>query len=155
MRCLNKLTNTSFANGQEQPHEHEQSVHALLEQARSSLGPFCSNVCKAKCCKRGKLLLEKNQVDILCDVKDQKPPLLVARENGYFDFHIGLSGCPRLTKDSKCRVYEKRPQMCRDYPLFERGETILVSSACEGFIAGKLDPYLDELKKKKKKIIVA
>ena len=41
-----------------------------------------------------------------------------AAARGYtFDGNVMLvpSPCPQLTEDGKCRIYETRPQLCRDY----------------------------------------
>ena len=117
-------------------------VDIILRDARNSLGPLCFGECAAKCCKRGKLLLEKNQVPI---VAKQNP--VVARQDGSYELSLEGEGCPNLLDNNKCGIFTDslRPKMCDDYPLFRRGKFIFVASSCTGFARGDLAIYLVKL----------
>ncbi|MFT4313286.1 MAG: YkgJ family cysteine cluster protein [Candidatus Woesearchaeota archaeon] len=119
------------------------TIHELVESARSSLGPTCYGICQAKCCKRGKLLLDSSQVPIVA-----KGSETVLRRDGYYELSLSDKGCPNLTSDHRCGIFthEKRPLMCAEYPLFIRGKYIFVASACTGFARGELDVYLTKMK---------
>lgn len=110
-----------------------------LNKIRDSLSPYCINICKSKCCKFGKLLLQnKNELDLLvkAEKKEQYFKEKILEENPktkniYFN-HEKIGGCIHLKKN-KCMVYNNphKPQICRDFPIFKVGKYIMTSSFCQ------------------------
>lgn len=110
-----------------------------ITTARNSLSNYCINICQAKCCRRGQLLLElKESLEIYPHAK--------ADDQGYVRVPLE-NGCPKLDTNFSCTIYEKRPRTCREYPLYPKGKLLLVATSCEGVQKGKLDKHLQLLKK--------
>lgn len=131
---------------------------SLIDAARSSLGDYCINICKAQCCKSGFLLL-KNQFEIqgVLKKKEQysiKNKFLKKNWDGTYSFFLGNDKfhCPSL-KGTKCTIYNEkyRPKACSDFPLFVYGKSI-VTGDCPAIKEKIIDKYLDELKKQDYKI---
>lgn len=131
---------------------------SLVDAARSSLGDYCINICKAQCCKSGFLLL-KDQFEIqgVLKKKEQysiKNKFLKKNWDGTYSFFLGNSkfNCPSL-KGTICTIYyEKyRPLACSNFPLFVYGKSI-VTGNCPAIKEGIIDNYLEELKQKGYKI---
>ncbi|MFT7616342.1 MAG: Fe-S-cluster containining protein [Candidatus Woesearchaeota archaeon] len=102
--------------------------------------------CQAKCCKRGKIIVDN------ATLIKQNPDLGTVREDGLRE--MSLTPQCKFLKESKCTVYENRPQICRDYPLFDRYKKLFVASSCEGYQKGLLDEHLEKLKQEGFEIIV-
>ncbi|MFT4312504.1 MAG: YkgJ family cysteine cluster protein [Candidatus Woesearchaeota archaeon] len=114
-------------------------IDQILQEARNSLSPFCIHTCKAKCCHKGKLLIEKPELIALVRCL----PNALQRLDGAMDLTIE-GGCPFL-KENKCTIYNKRPQMCQDYPIFRRGNVIIFASSCTGEKERLLEEYKEQL----------
>ncbi|MFT4310725.1 MAG: YkgJ family cysteine cluster protein [Candidatus Woesearchaeota archaeon] len=113
----------------------------IAEQARTSLGPYCMSICQAKCCKFGQLVMNRHEaVPFLQKCTDKSK--LTVHQNGTHYFNLAPA-CHNL-QDSKCSIYTQRPQTCRDYPIYVRGNTVILASSCEGFQIGLLDDYKKE-----------
>lgn len=108
-----------------------------IDVARDSLGNFCMNVCKAQCCQRGRLLLEKREADAI-------DPTLVADERQYVTVDLS-KGCPKLVNNA-CSIYTSRPKTCRQYPIYDKGKLLLVASDCQGVKEGQLAEHLQTLR---------
>ena len=124
----------------------------LLDEARSSIGWFCMSECKALCCRKGSVpLRDTAEVDVVVDGMSQEwkeLKLLTKEDNGLHLLHVEKHGCPRLTQDFKCSVYDKRPQACRDFPLYVLGKKIVAAAWCPAVQKGLFEKHFDELKKR-------
>ena len=117
----------------------------IAEEARNSLGKYCMEECKAFCCRKGFLPLKESEVDIITLGKREE--LLskgVLKKNGDKYSLDMRKGCSAI-KDNKCQVYDKRPKICRDFPLFIEGKIIMASPGCPAVREGKLYPYIKRL----------
>ncbi|MCA9477566.1 MAG: YkgJ family cysteine cluster protein [Nanoarchaeota archaeon] len=95
--------------------------------------------CKAQCCKRGYLPVSEKEAELF----------------GTTEGLINLTPpCMHLDNNNACSVYEKRPKACREFPLYEKGKTLLVASWCPGYQEGLLDEFLKLLEGKGYQILV-
>lgn len=116
----------------------KEADYALLDkQVRilaNSLSNFCKTTCKAHCCRVGSLLLEAKEAELFSQKKQ--------REDNMFIVPLRLKGCEHLQSNASCGIYNARPNLCRDFPLFLKSNTLLVAGWClavkEGLIAPKL-----------------
>lgn len=126
------------------------STEELLTCARDSLSNYCMTVCKAKCCKRGQLLLTPTEAVKVA--KRLEHPQLSLRADGCYNLQLAGKGCPSLN-GTACGVYAMRPKMCREYPVFSRGmgenSRVIFASSCDGNAAGLLQEYKAELARRK------
>lgn len=130
-------------------------INEKLDEIRNSLGPYCMNECKAKCCKMGKLLLQNNKEyeTIIPKEKEEeyiKKEIIVQNpqtKNVYFD-HEKVGGCRHL-KGVMCGIYQNpnKPQICRDFPIFKVGDYIMSSSFCQAVENKILDEQLEKVAK--------
>jgi Fe-S-cluster containining protein len=97
--------------------------HLMAGLSAEAAGHICMNQCKAMCC-RGSLLLVLSSSEVN-DFKERAEslgvePAITRTQDGdgwvRFSEHEG-EHCPMLDSlTSKCRIYEDRPQRCRDFP---------------------------------------
>ena len=132
----------------------DKNIEALkiADKARRSLSKYCSNECKAYCCRDGYLLLTSNEVKLFKDIikKDLKimTPKLISNKKRYIlDLGLSVEGCPNLI-NYKCSIHKnlKRPKTCKDFPLFIYGNVAVASKRCSAVEENKLYPYLYKLK---------
>jgi len=95
---------------------------------------YCSSVCKAKCCQKGKIVLTTK--DQIATFKIQITPRL----DGQAELSLEPS-CPMLGADYKCTVFNSphRPKICGEYPFFKRGNTLFVSTFCQAIKNNEID----------------
>lgn len=83
---------------------------------------ICSEICGAQCCRApGWFALtpeELERIDLLAQELDIEV-LIYPRDDGAFVLdHLTNGGtCPFLDEDKLCRIYEHRPQACREFPV--------------------------------------
>jgi Fe-S-cluster containining protein len=130
----------------------------ILSEARTSLCDFCINECKAFCCRKGRLLLNKNQLKLipknnLQKLKKNKVLIKINSNKFSMDFEKNNDSCLFLSKN-KCMIYnhENRPRKCIDFPLFKKDNLIFLSKRCLAVQQGILYPFTLKLKKKGFKI---
>ena len=114
----------------------------LVNIARNSLSDYCINTCKAKCCKKGKLVLSENEAKLL--VKDIDK--LEKKENGIYVLNIDKKNCPKLN-NNMCGVYDRRPKTCGDFPLYLHGETLITANTCQAVNENVLNEFFERMKK--------
>lgn len=94
-----------------------------IDIIRKKLSKFCITRCNANCCKQGSIVLttieEIKNMEVIGELK-----------NGYLSINV-MDGCPKLKKNL-CSIYELRPKICRDYPLFLRTKTLFIAELCPG-----------------------
>lgn len=110
----------------------------LAEKARQSIGKFCAEECRAYCCRTGNLTISKEESAVF----DHQ--ILTKTDKGFLT-NLKSPGCPHLEK-FKCRIYQNplRPLACREFPLFIRGNTVLLSHRCLAVKTGLFYPYIKQ-----------
>jgi Fe-S-cluster containining protein len=123
----------------------------IAENARRSISRFCIEECRSYCCRKGYLVVLKKQLS----------RLMGGREALYMEVLKPISGesyslflgrpdrpCPSLGTDFRCTIHKSRlrPQACRQFPLFIRGNVVLTSPRCLAVRLGMLYPYLAQLR---------
>jgi Fe-S-cluster containining protein len=130
----------------------------IAEEARNAISPFCVEECKAYCCRKGYLVITKEEVDIMCGRRmeelTQKKSLKLLPDGKYSLFLGNPGGCPSL-KDNKCMIHKnpKRPDTCKAFPIFIEGDTVNLSQRCLAVKQEKLYPYVAEMLKAGYKIV--
>ncbi len=120
-------------------------IQQLANEARASLSEFCSQTCKALCCKSGQLIVSQEESQIFPATRTERPDGLYAIQIAPKCIHL---------KNDRCSVYESRPKPCRDFPVYVRGETIVIAGWCQGQQAGLLEEYKEKFRKLGCKVIV-
>ncbi len=125
-----------------------------IDNARNSFREYCIKECKALCCRKGKLNLKQDELDLVVKSKSDRKRLKQEWDKSY-SIDIETKPCPSLGKDFKCKIYsdEKRPKVCKDFPVFVFNKSIVVAPFCPATNSGILEPFLEELKKAGFKII--
>ncbi|MBD3248847.1 hypothetical protein GF336_02265 [Candidatus Woesearchaeota archaeon] len=111
-----------------------------VEKAREIIGKYCYEECKASCCRRGMLVLDVSEAEVIS--MDPKPG-----KDGKVVFDLGKQKCPRLGEDKRCIVYDKRPKACRDFPFLVSGNKVIIAPLCPLGKDPKLDFIIDILRK--------
>jgi Fe-S-cluster containining protein len=108
----------------------------IANRARGSISKICIEECKALCCRKGFLILEKGQVDIVTQNKAQelkKEGALREQKDGTISLNLAnhQGSCPSL-KENKCTIYTDpaRPKACHQFPIFIRNDTVSLSPRC-------------------------
>ena len=116
----------------------------IIEKIRKDMGSYCFSTCHSKCCRRVKLVVfNKERAD---SVSQGRNDVVAQNENGFYTIDIS-NNCPSLTSDMKCSIYGQwaRPLLCHEYPIFEHGKLILVSSNCDFYREGNFIEILEKL----------
>ena len=131
--------------------DDEARAKQIMEDARNSIGAFCSEECKAYCCRKGYLVITDSQADLLLGERRkefEQKKLIKKQEDGRHSLFLGDYNhtCPRL-KDYVCTIHKNpnRPQACQDFPLFTEGKRIMLSPRCLAVKKEMLYPYVAEL----------
>lgn len=109
------------------------------------------NVCQAKCCRRGFLVL-MNKEEVISIVGDKelefsKEKILKPSKNGFLLYDLEKKPCKNLKSDLKCGIHKNpnRPRVCGDYPLFIFKDYVMPAEDCSAVKAGLLDHYVKEI----------
>jgi Fe-S-cluster containining protein len=121
----------------------------IADEARDSISSYCSEECRAYCCRKGYLVLKPEEVDTVTQGRKEellKREILKKLEDGRYSLHMGEydTPCPSL-KDFRCTIYDKRPDTCRRFPLFIEGDMVKLSPRCLAVKEGKFFPYVKQL----------
>ncbi len=106
----------------------------ISKKARRSISRFCYEECNAYCCRKGFLILSKEQLDLV--TKNVAKDIVKVSPD---EWSMKLSpACPCLI-DNKCSIHdqEKRPKACCDYPLFLYEKTYRLSDGCLAVMRNK------------------
>jgi len=130
-------------------------VDRILKNARNSISNYCINECKAKCCRKGSLLVQsKEELFSLIDEDDfqnlfEKQVITKSTNNDNWHVfnHESVGGCPKLDENNLCMIYENKdkPKICSDFPLFKVKNFILMADFCPVSKTNLLDDYFKEL----------
>jgi Fe-S-cluster containining protein len=123
----------------------------ILKKAKKSISSFCIEECRSYCCRKGYLVLTKNELDLITGNDSQKrKDLISALDDGRFSLFIGnsLYPCPALLPDFRCRIHKNRnrPRACREFPAFLKGDTVYFSNRCLAVRQGLFYPYIYRLR---------
>ena len=139
------------------------TANQVLDNARNSISNYCIKECKAKCCRKGSLLIQsKKELFSLITENDfhnlfEKQIITKStnNENWHIFNHEKIGGCPKLDKNNLCSIYknEDRPKICSDFPLFKVKNFILVAEFCPASKTNLFDKYLKKLEEMGFKII--
>lgn len=115
----------------------------IANKARGSIGNFCFDECKAYCCRKGFLILNKKQAELI--VKDMDSKKLTRMSNNQYS--LDLSPCCPALKDFKCSIHKNksRPKVCHVFPLFIEGRKISPSGRCLAVRKNMLFPHIKKL----------
>ncbi|MCF7861866.1 hypothetical protein K9M79_06490 [Candidatus Woesearchaeota archaeon] len=121
----------------------------IADEARRSIGEFCNTECHAYCCRKGYLILNAVQVDLVTQNKClelTKSGSLKVLENGNYSLFLGDESCPSLS-EGKCLIHQnqKRPDACKQFPLFLVDYRIKLSQRCMAVRIGKFYPFISTL----------
>ena len=122
----------------------------IAEKARRSISNFCSEECKAYCCRKSYLVLTDEEVDLVAQgmrtgLENKKIIKKIKKEDYFLNLY---NGCPSL-KDNLCVIHNnpKRPIVCKQFPIFIKDKNIRFSPSC---LAVKMDlfyPYVHQFLK--------
>ncbi|MFW6014400.1 MAG: YkgJ family cysteine cluster protein [Candidatus Nanoarchaeia archaeon] len=123
----------------------------IIDEARLSIGKFCYEECMAYCCRKGRLDVTKEEIQLIAGNSFNK--LLeegrIYKKNENEGYTINLNkGCPALS-ESKCTIHNepKRPAICRDFPIFVKGKTVQINQRCYAAMKGYFYPFISRLEK--------
>ncbi len=126
-------------------HEPQRDAEELILAARKSIADFCVTACRQSCCKRGGLFAREDEINLVT----QGNPSLARKTRGGL-YKIALAPCPSLDGDTgRCLIYDKRPQMCIEYPIRIadlNSEKVLVVNECDAVSRGLLDSQIEQIK---------
>ncbi|MFP4112372.1 MAG: YkgJ family cysteine cluster protein [Candidatus Woesearchaeota archaeon] len=117
-------------------------ISEILQKARRSISNFCMTECNAYCCRQGLLSMSVDEFPVI--VTDKKS---LFEDSGMYYLRL-KGGCPRL-EGNVCTIHrlKKRPNVCKDYPIFFRKGKIIISSNCLAVKMNMLYPYIHKIKK--------
>jgi Fe-S-cluster containining protein len=129
------------------------NVEKIVNKARKSIGAFCNKECKAYCCRKGYLVLDKKETKLIMDtiVKKSKDMNCIKKiNNEHYTLFLGDESkpCPGLL-DFKCTIHKNknRPLACQEYPIFIRDNKIDLSHRCLAVKQGLFYGLISQLKK--------
>ncbi len=119
----------------------------IAQQARKAISRFCIEECRSYCCRKGYLVMTKEEKELVTGETPDESIIKKISENKYSMRLGNPNGCPQL-KDYKCQIHAnpERPQACKDFPIFTEGKSFRISNRCPAHISGKLYPYIKKLK---------
>ena len=121
-------------------------IAQLAQEARTSLSTFCSQTCKALCCKSGQLIVSETESILFPTTRTERP-------DGLYAIQIAPK-CIHLNSNNQCSIYDSRPKPCRDFPVYVRGETIVIAGWCQGQQAGLLQEFVIQFEKLGCKVVI-
>ena len=96
----------------------------LVSRTQSILKRYsCLDSCNAKCCKYSELSLTKEEYKEIIQIIDTESADIIKSniintDRTEFYKMLPLSGACGLLIESKCRIYNDRPEACKKFPFF-------------------------------------
>ena len=121
----------------------------IAEKARKSIGTYCFDECKSYCCRKGFLVLNAKEAELVTRGKvkelEDKGVLKRLETSGYSLNLAALGHCPCLV-DFKCSIHKDpgRPLACRQFPIFVFGNKVRISERCMAMKDGKLYEFISQ-----------
>jgi Fe-S-cluster containining protein len=125
-------------------------IDLIINGSRKAISEYCISKCNAKCCKKGKLLLTKKLAEYVINNKNNI--ITFERPDNFVELDIS-KGCPSLSMDNRCLIHETSPLICKEFPIFLKHKTIILSEFCPGVNQPFFNEWIDILTKKGYKII--
>jgi Fe-S-cluster containining protein len=122
------------------------AIERIANKARKDVGKFCYEECGAYCCRKGYLVMNRKQADIVTKGKTddlEKTDALKKLSEDKYSLNLNKT-CPSLdTTELKCTIHKKliRPQPCKDFPVFIKEGSVILSSRCPAVRNGFFFPY--------------
>lgn len=122
------------------------NIQELATLARQSISEYCMYDCQAYCCRKGFLILSRDELDLLVGSKRadlEQKDFIKPQDDGAFSLNLGnhLGSCPQLA-NSKCRIHKDpaRPSTCEKFPIFidEEKKEVRLSPRCFAVKENKL-----------------
>jgi Fe-S-cluster containining protein len=128
--------------------EQDKDINQLLDDARDSISEYCYTECDAYCCRKGFLILNNEEANLLTDNRIsefEKVGKISKNNEDKFVLDLGKStgSCPRL-ENNKCSIHKNpmRPKACKEFPVFLWENNIIkISSRCPAIKENKLYKY--------------
>jgi len=111
-----------------------------VKELANGISEYCQSPCEARCCRIGELLLEKEEATLFSNK--------LLRDDGAYSVPLRVTGCEHLGSQATCAIYASRPELCRSFPLFLKGNSLLVAQWCLAVKAGLLEPGLLAIQEK-------
>lgn len=136
-----------------------EKIQNLVNKTLENLSGFCISECKSFCCRKGYLILNGEELELV--VGDKKDILFEKNDlkellNGKFSLNLNncFGSCPQL-KNFKCEIHDdkKRPDTCKSFPIFIVGKEIKISSRCPAKKENKFFGFVKEAEKIGYKIV--
>jgi Fe-S-cluster containining protein len=129
------------------------NAEKIAQKARKSISKFCSEECKAYCCRKGYLVLDKKETKLILDtiLKDSKDMNIIKNiSKDKYSLFLGdeEKPCPGLF-NFKCTIHKKRnrPLACKQYPIFINGKKISISHRCLAVKQGLFYGFIKQWKR--------
>ena len=130
-----------------------EEIEKLADVARNSISNFCMNECHAFCCREGYILIHYQELDLMATKKLQekleKDGTIRELWDGKFSLNFSNSktGCPALKK-GLCKIHSnpKRPNVCKNFPIFIDRNEVKISKRCLAVQKGMLEDFREEAK---------
>lgn len=126
----------------------------IANEARNSISNYCISICKAKCCKHGKLLLQTNdEVESICGKENitqmAEDGIIEKTQHNFVTYNLEQKSCRHLKESVFCSIHKssKKPQICNDYPLFLTKQYVIASPQCPAVESGEIDEFISKIKK--------
>ena len=96
----------------------------LVSRTQSILKHYsCPDSCNAKCCKYSEISITKKEYKEILKTIDKESAHIIKSntlnaDGTEFYIMLPLSDACALLVESKCRIYNHRPEACRKFPFF-------------------------------------
>jgi Fe-S-cluster containining protein len=137
------------------------SAENIAVKARKAISSFCFEECRSYCCRKGYLVLNGWEADLITDnmvSKHLNGGSIKKISEDKYSFFLGVTDqpCPQL-KDFKCRIHKNpgRPLACRQFPVFvdDASKTVKLSHRCLAVKQGKFYAFEKQWAKQGYKVI--
>lgn len=131
----------------------DKEINKIAEKARNSISKYCTNECRAFCCRNGYLIIKPKSINIVTKGQTKElmqKNLLKKLENENYSLFLGNYNVPCKCLDTEkftCKIHKNklRPKACKDFPLFIEKDTIKLSPRCPAIRENLLYPYVKQL----------
>jgi Fe-S-cluster containining protein len=116
----------------------QMDVEIIAEEARKSIGKYCMEECSSLCCRKGNIDVTDKEMFL---ITGHHGSVACIKTNGKYLLCLE-NDCPRL-KDHKCMIHSQkgRPDICKEFPVFVRGNNIIFSHDCPAVQSNKMYPF--------------
>jgi len=126
-----------------------------INKIKKLINDYCIEECNAKCCKKGKLLLQSiEEIKLIfpnmkIEKLFSKNIIQITRFNNYvLNYELIGGKCPHLSSNDLCEIYRLRPEVCKDFPIIFKKNTIYYSTFCPAIKSSLVQKQLSILKQR-------